>query len=198
MPLCPTGDRSAGTERYTGGAGRARGARRFPDSCNHQVGVPTRMVSRGTYRQIAQDVRQRIVDGDLSPGEMLPSEHQLVELYGASRGTVRAALALLSEEGVIESVRGRGRRVVSNEKTINLGAAYERIAADLRRRLRAGEFESDAPLPSEAQLSAEHGVSRNTVRRAVRQLVEEGLVVVRHGAGAFPVTATMPRTKSER
>jgi DNA-binding GntR family transcriptional regulator len=32
----------------------------------------------------------------------------------------------------------------------------------------------------------EYQVSRNTVRRAYRQLVESGAVVVRHGAGAFP------------
>lgn len=156
------------------------------------------MVSRGTYRQIAHNLRQRIVAGDLSPGEMLPSEFQLVELYGASRGTIRSALALLAEEGVIESMPGRGRRVVLGETGINPVAAYERIAADLRLRLRAGEFAQGASLPSEAQLSTEHGVSRNTVRRAIRQLVEEGLIVVRHGAGAFPVLAAVPGTMPER
>ena len=60
------------------------------------------------------------------------------------------------------------------------------MAAALRERLEAGEFAADAPMPSEAALVAEFGVSRNTVRRAYKHLVEEGAVVVRHGAGAFP------------
>lgn len=62
---------------------------------------------------------------------------------------------------------------------------WEKVAADVRGRLQAGRADR-TPLPSEAELSAEHRVSRNTVRRAYRQLVEEGLVIVRHGAGAFP------------
>ena len=60
------------------------------------------------------------------------------------------------------------------------------MASALRERLEAGEFAADAPMPSEAALVAEFGVSRNTVRRAYKHLVEEGAVVVRHGAGAFP------------
>lgn len=146
------------------------------------------MRPRGTYRRIADDLRQRIMAGDLLPGVMLPSEHQLAELHGASRGTIRSALALLEDEGLIELVRGRGRRVVAaGQGVARPAAAYERIAADLRRKVWAGEFPPDAALPSEAELAVEHRVSRNTVRRAYRQLVEEGVVIVRHGAGAFSV-----------
>ena len=55
----------------------------------------------------------------------------------------------------------------------------------IRDSLDAGEFGADDPLPSEAALVAEYGVSRNTVRRAYRVLVDAGRVVVRHGAGAY-------------
>ncbi|MDR7300412.1 winged helix-turn-helix domain-containing protein [Haloactinomyces albus] len=63
--------------------------------------------------------------------------------------------------------------------------AYERLAATLRERIEAGEFQPAMPLPSEARLQEEHGVSRNTVRRAYRLLEDEGTIVIRHGAGAF-------------
>ena len=63
---------------------------------------------------------------------------------------------------------------------------WGRVAAALRERLEAGEFAADTPMPSEAALVAEFGVSRNTVRRAYKHLVDSGAVVVRHGAGAFP------------
>jgi DNA-binding GntR family transcriptional regulator len=115
---------------------------------------------------------------------MIPSEVSMAEDLAVSRGTVRAALSLLVSEGLIEVVPGRGRRVVGTLKESE--AAWERVAGGLRRRLAAGEVTPSTPLPSEAALVAEFGVSRNTVRRAYRQLVDEGLVVIRHGAGAFP------------
>ena len=144
------------------------------------------MAPRGTYRQIADDLRARIHRGDLTTGAMVPSEMALAEERSVSRGTVRSALALLVDEGLIEVVPGQGRRVVGSAAPGPPATAWERVAGDLRRRLTAGEMMPSTPLPSEASLVAEFGVSRNTVRRAYRQLVDEGLVVIRHGAGAFP------------
>ncbi|CAN5700233.1 hypothetical protein BH24ACT5_BH24ACT5_30810 [soil metagenome] len=144
------------------------------------------MAPRGTYREIAADLRRRIGSGEFTPGALVASEMALVKEYGVSRGTVRSALALLVDEGMIEVVPGLGRRVVGTETTAEPVTAYERIARVLEQRLDAGEFEADRSLPSEAELVAEYGVSRNTVRRAYQHLAEAGAVVIRHGAGAFP------------
>jgi DNA-binding GntR family transcriptional regulator len=76
--------------------------------------------------------------------------------------------------------------VVGEATQVEPATAYERIAEALRQRLDAGEFAAGTPLPSEADLVAEYGVSRNTARRAYQHLAEAGAVVVRHGAGAFP------------
>jgi len=141
---------------------------------------------RGTYRQIAAELRRRIGSRELLPGDLVPSEMTLVEEYGVSRGTVRSALALLVDEGLVEVVPGQGRRVVGQAEDGEPITAYERIARALQQRLDAGEFGSDKPLPSEAELVAEYGVSRNTARRAYQYLADAGVVVVRHGAGAFP------------
>lgn len=144
------------------------------------------MVPLGMYRQVADQLRQLIVSGRLRPGDMVPSELALAEQHSISRGTVRSALDMLVKEGLVEVVPGYGRRVTGNIAGKLPDTEWGRIAAALRERLEAGEFATDAPMPSEAALVAEFGVSRNTVRRAYRHLVESGEVVVRHGVGAFP------------
>ena len=144
------------------------------------------MAPRGTFRQVADQLRQLIACGDLRPGDMVPAELSLAEQHSISRGTARAALGVLVEEGLIEVVPGQGRRVAGGAAGKLPGTEWGRVAAALRERLEAGEFAAGAPMPSEAALVAEFGVSRNTVRRAYKHLVGVGAVVVRHGAGAFP------------
>lgn len=60
-----------------------------------------------------------------------------------------------------------------------------RIADDLRRAIASGELAEGAKLPSERVLATQYQTARNTVRAAVQQLNEEGLVTVQHGRGAF-------------
>ena len=63
---------------------------------------------RAVYQRIAHDLRTQILNGDLPPGSMLPSETELVRRYGSSRGPVRQAINLLRSEGLIDSHQGRG------------------------------------------------------------------------------------------
>jgi GntR family transcriptional regulator len=63
----------------------------------------------------------------------------------------------------------------------------------LRDRIAAGHYAGSAPLPTEQALSAEHGVSRETVRRALAALEDEGLITRRRGAGTFLSDARRPR-----
>lgn len=143
------------------------------------------MAPRGSYLRIADDLRQRLGSDEFPPGSLLPGEQVLARRYAVSRGTVRAALAVLADASLVEVVPGQGRRVRGAASARAAATAWERVVADLRARVRDG-LPAATPLPSESALAAEHGVSRNTVRRAYRQLVEEGVVVVRHGVGAFP------------
>jgi len=62
---------------------------------------------------------------------------------------------------------------------------YREIADDLRRRVEGDEFAPNRPLPSEAELSRAYAASRVTVRRALDELREVGLVEARQGAGWF-------------
>lgn len=72
--------------------------------------------------------------------------------------------------------------------TVDHGAAtpvYQQLADILRARIRAGELPPGRALPSETTLMQEHGIARETARKAVRVLRDEGLVIVVRGRGAF-------------
>lgn len=60
------------------------------------------------YDQIERNLRDLIINGKLSPGEMMPSEWELVELYGVSRLTVRRALDELVRQNWLERKHGVG------------------------------------------------------------------------------------------
>jgi DNA-binding GntR family transcriptional regulator len=64
-----------------------------------------------SYRQIAADLRAKIEQGDLRPGDILPSEADLTATYGVSRGTARQAFLELQAAGLIDAVHGKGRFV---------------------------------------------------------------------------------------
>ena len=63
------------------------------------------------YKQIADALREQILDGVLAPGDDVPTEGELAARWDTSRGPVRNALAQLRSEGLIDSARGRPSRV---------------------------------------------------------------------------------------
>ncbi len=60
---------------------------------------------------------------------------------------------------------------------------YREVAADLDRRIAAGDFPVGVRLPSEQSLAAQHGVARGTVRHALATLHRRGVVAPQRGAG---------------
>lgn len=69
------------------------------------------------------------------------------------------------------------------------GAAYRQLATVLRDRIRNGELPPGRRLPSEKDLHDEFGLARETIRRALAVLRQEGLIEVRHGHGTFVAEA---------
>jgi GntR family transcriptional regulator len=63
------------------------------------------------YRQVADAILAMIESGELAHLDPLPSEKTLEQDYGVGRDTVRSALALLREDGVIFTLQGRGSYV---------------------------------------------------------------------------------------
>jgi len=60
---------------------------------------------------VARELRSRILDGHIRPGERLPSERELAEQAGVHRGSAREALKLLAQQRLIE-IRPGGARVI--------------------------------------------------------------------------------------
>lgn len=73
---------------------------------------------RAVYKQIADRLRDLLDDGELRPGDKLPSESTLMRRYGTSRATIRSALGQLTEEGRVRSERGRGVFVTGARRLI--------------------------------------------------------------------------------
>lgn len=72
--------------------------------------------STSLYRRIAAELRAGVRSGQLPPGSQLPTEQELIDKYGVSRNTVRLALGMLANEGVITTTPGR--RAVVRERAV--------------------------------------------------------------------------------
>ena len=65
------------------------------------------------YVQLADDLARKIGSGELTG--RLPAERDLASEYGVAYGTVRRAMELLRERGLVESVHGRGTFVKAKD-----------------------------------------------------------------------------------
>ena len=72
------------------------------------------------------------------------------------------------------------------------GPRYRQVAAEIEARIRAGAHPVGRALPTEQELCVEFGVSRHTVREALRRLVLQGLVRRRQGSGTEVIAAEPP------
>ena len=61
---------------------------------------------------------------------------------------------------------------------------YQAIANDLEQAIQNGDYPPDSFLPTEDSLTKHYQVSRDTIRRALKQLSEQGLIKKRHGSGS--------------
>ena len=63
--------------------------------------------------QIAEQIRASILAGEFAPGDKLPPERELAEMFGVSRPSVREALNVLASSGLVMSYQGGGTVVMS-------------------------------------------------------------------------------------
>ena len=77
------------------------------------------------YIALVNWIKEKIHMRELKPGDKLYSENELSEMFGLSRQTVRHAIGLLEEEGLVERIRGSGtyvgnRKGIVRKKTMNI------------------------------------------------------------------------------
>lgn len=97
----------------------------------------------------------------------------------------------IGSNGMIESAGHLGSPAVMPQYP------YERVTADLRRRILTGEFAPGTKLPSRRELAAEYGVSDIVIGAAMRALRAEGLTEPLPGIGTF-VADPLPGGSSTR
>jgi len=89
-----------------------------------------KMVPKKSYQHVVEQIQTAIIEGDLKQGERLPSEMKLKDLFDTSRGTIREALRVLEQKGLISIRTGvKGGAVI---KAANTDAMGDTIALLIR------------------------------------------------------------------
>lgn len=84
--------------------------------------LPDRSSPLPLWAQVSADIRRRVAEGAFEEG--FPGEIALTEQYEVSRHTVREALRVLRDEGLLRSERGRGTTIEEGSYSQNLGTLY--------------------------------------------------------------------------
>lgn len=85
--------------------------------------------------QIADQIRSSILSGEFAPGDKLPPERELAEMFGVSRPSVREALNVLASSGLVMSYQGGGTVVMSLVETSSVNPLSELIRVQQDRAL---------------------------------------------------------------
>jgi GntR family transcriptional regulator len=112
------------------------------------------------YYQLENILREKIMSGAFAAGSRMPTESELIRIYGVGRITVRQALAALTKEGLIERKRRRGTFVTERKSSrrpfrerIDLtGSLDEIIAAEAGATFKVIEMNRIEADPQEAEL----------------------------------------------
>jgi len=67
------------------------------------------------YKQVYNEIKTQINNGNLAPLQELPSENELMQSYGFSKDTIRKALSLLEIDGYIQKQQGRNSIVLEHD-----------------------------------------------------------------------------------
>lgn len=125
------------------------------------------------YRRIVADIRRRIVDGDLRPGDRVPSARALTREWGVAIATATKAHAALREEGLTVARPGVG--------TVVAGPAPRREHELTRERIVAAAI----------AIADRHGMAELTMRRLAAELGVATMSLYRHVPGRDDLVLAM-------
>lgn len=128
--------------------------------------VTTGFQAKQIYEQVAETIREKILDGSFLPGSRLPSERDLAAQLGVSRPAVREAIGALQNEGLVATRHGSGTYVTQTVASVhkplqNIGMALPPMA-DL------------SPIATlEVRMILEPAIARFAAKKAKRNLLAE-------------------------
>jgi len=162
------------TVRPCGGSGALARARK-------KVGIERRVEHarlREKPQRIADELRRLIVSGELSEGDSLGHEPDLIERFGVSRPSLREALRILEAEGLISVVRGMLGGVVVHEPDGRMTARTAALVLQARNVSLADVHEARSLLEPTAARAVASLRSRRSAVSELRRLIDDQMRVV--------------------
>ncbi len=123
----------------------------------------TKARGRALYHEVVNQLCEMILSGEVSKGDLLPSENVLCSQMGVSRTTIREALRILQERNIIKTIKGKGSIVISDD--FNYVDESER--SNLLR------FQNTLENAVEARLLFEPAIARLACKTATEQDIED-------------------------
>lgn len=74
------------------------------------------VLPKHVYEQVADAIEAEIASGRIPVGGRLAGQYELAELHGVSRNSIRSAIELLHERGLVSTLRGRGTYVIRSRR----------------------------------------------------------------------------------
>lgn len=123
---------------------------------------------RSIFQSIYKDLKQKIEEEIYEFQELLPSENQMVDIYHCSRNTIRRAIGLLVADGYVQTLHGKGVRVIYqpvHQTSFSVGG-IESFQESVKR----NGLTSDTKIIQFAEIEADERVAKRTGFAAGSQL----------------------------
>lgn len=137
-------------------------------------------MTRPPYRRIADEIRARITDNELRPGDPVPSARAITREWGVALATATKVLATLNAEGVTRSLPGRG--------TVVADPAVPRAA---RRNEGDPDLTRDRIVAAAIRVADAEGLAHLSMRRIATELGAAPMSLYRHVNGKDELLASM-------
>lgn len=116
--------------------------------------------SQKLYEQVEEQIRALVLGGAYKKGDLLPSEKELMEMTGVSRITVREAIRVLAETGMIETRKGKGSIVLVDGRD---------LAGDLGLAQKHNDYRRNFELSTQTRLLIEPEIARQATIMATNE-----------------------------
>lgn len=145
------------------------------------------------YYQLAQILRSQIHAQEYKPKDALPTEEELIRTFAISRTTVRQALQLLLNEGLIVRLAGRGTFVTEEHTTRQRDWSVESLEGIV-----GAGYETKLKFLGESRVPASDGIAQSLGLPAGAQIVKLRKVEFVNGKPFFHITLYLPPDVAER
>lgn len=136
-------------------------------------------------RPLQSEIREAILgefilSGRLQPGDKMPSETELCDIFGASRVTIRTAMQGLKDAGYVRIVRGSGSWVLPRPESIHSGldrlVSFDTFASDSGRVIETGDVEIVHLEPGADEMTEIFGETQGFTRVGRTKIIEGRVV----------------------